>query len=199
MSFVEVLISMDYTAQKIKELVSQRRGAQKDLAEYLGVNTQKISSWTHGVVKSYNDYLPQIAAFFEIPVSELFSPAEDENAQESTEISQEQSTFIGRMNALFCETGVKKIFVADKLNRNRAIFNDWEKGKSVPSDAQLEIVAEALGTTAAYLRGETDIKERHPLQTSDLTTSEQEMLKAFRGADPALRKAALMVLRSADK
>ena len=191
---------MDYTAQKIKELVSQRRGAQKDLAEYLGVNTQKISSWTHGVVKSYQKYLPQIAAFFGIPVSELFSPAEDEDAQESPEISQEQSTFIGRMNALFYETGVKKTFVADRLNRNRTIFNDWEKGKSVPSDAQLEIVAQALGTTTAYLRGETDIKERHPpLQTSDLTASEQEMLKAFRGADPALRKAALMVLRSADK
>ena len=127
------------------------------------------------------------------------STAEDEDAQESPEISQEQSTFIGRMNALFYETGVKKTFVADRLNRNRTIFNDWEKGKSVPSDAQLEIVAQALGTTTAYLRGETDIKERNPLQTSDLTASEQEMLKAFRGADPALRKAALMVLRSADK
>lgn len=104
---------------------------------------------------------------------------------------------INRLNNLFAETGIKKTTVAKRLNRNRVIFNDWEKGKSVPSDDQLEIVAEALGTTAAYLRGETDIKERHPLQTSDLTASEQEMLKAFREADPALQRAALSVLRSA--
>lgn len=102
-----------------------------------------------------------------------------------------------RLNKLLKDTGVTKSSIANKLNRNRSIFNDWEKGKSVPSDAQLEIVAQALGTTAAYLRGETDIKERHPLQTGDLTASEQEMLKAFREADPALQRAALSVLRSA--
>lgn len=102
-----------------------------------------------------------------------------------------------KLNRLFKETGVTKSSIANKLNRNRSIFNDWEKGKSVPSDAQLEIVAQALGTTTAYLRGETDIKERPPLQTSDLTASEQEMLKAFREADPALQRAALSVLRSA--
>ena len=105
---------------------------------------------------------------------------------------------INRLNNLFTETGIKKTTVAKRLNRNRVIFNDWEKGKSAPSDDQLEIVAEALGTTAAYLRGETDIKERHPLQTSDLTASEQEMLKAFREAGPALQRAALSVLRSVE-
>lgn len=189
---------MDSTVIHIRELLHQQNKSQKDLANYLGVPQQKVSNWMTGVVKSYQKYLPQIAAFFGIPVSELFSPAEDEDAQESPETSQEQSTFIGRMNALFYETGVKKTFVADRLNRNRTIFNDWEKGKSVPSDDQLEIVAEALGTTAAYLRGETDIKERHPLQTSDLTASEQEMLKAFREAGPALQRAALSVLRSAE-
>ena len=104
---------------------------------------------------------------------------------------------INRLNNLFAETGIKKTAVAKRLNRNRVIFNDWEKGKSEPSDDQIEIVADALGTTAAYLRGETDIKEKHPLQTSDLTVSEQEMLKAFREADPALQRAALSVLRSA--
>lgn len=103
-----------------------------------------------------------------------------------------------RLKDLLRETGVTKSSIADKLNRNRSILNDWEKGKSAPSDAQLEIVAQALGTTVAYLQGESDIKERHPLQASDLTASEQEMLKAFRKADPALQRAALSVLKSAD-
>lgn len=103
---------------------------------------------------------------------------------------------IDRLNSLFAETGIKKTTVAEKLNRNRVIFNDWAKGKSAPSEDQLEIVAQALGTTVAYLCGESDVKERRPLQTSDLTVNEAEMLKAFRAADPALQRAALSVLKS---
>ena len=106
--------------------------------------------------------------------------------------------YIDRLNSLFAETGIKKTTVAEKLNRNRVIFNDWAKGKSAPSEDQLEIVAQALGTTVAYLCGESDVKERRPLQTSDLTVNEAEMLKAFRAADPALQRAALLVLKSGE-
>ena len=103
-----------------------------------------------------------------------------------------------RLKNLLRETGVTKSSIADKMHRNRSIFNDWEKGKSTPSQEQLEIVAQALGTTVAYLCGESDVKERRPLQTSDLTVDEAEMLKAFRAANPALQRAALLVLKSGE-
>lgn len=103
-----------------------------------------------------------------------------------------------RLKNLLRETGVTKTSIADKMHRNRSIFNDWEKGKSAPSQEQLEIVAQALGTTVAYLCGESDIKERKPLQTSDLTVNEMELVKAFRAADPALQRAALLVLKSGE-
>lgn len=107
---------MDYTIDKIKQLLSQRHGAQADLADFLGVSRQTISNWVHGRAKSYNDYLAQIATFFGISVSELMSPGDDQGAQ-----------------------------------------------------------------------------------LVELAPDELELLHAFREADPALRKAALMVLRSADK
>ena len=103
-----------------------------------------------------------------------------------------------RLKILLRETGVTKSSIAEKMHRNRSIFNDWAKGKSAPSEDQLEIVAQALGTTVAYLCGESDVKERRPLQTSDLTVNEAEMLKAFRAADPALQRAALLVLKSGE-
>lgn len=103
-----------------------------------------------------------------------------------------------RLKILLRETGVTKSSIAEKMHRNRSIFNDWAKGKSAPSEDQLEIVAQALGTTVAYLCGESDVKERRPLQTSDLTVNEAEMLKAFRAADPALQRAALSVLKSGE-
>lgn len=72
---------MDYTIEKIKQLLSQRHGAQADLAESLGVSRQTISNWVHGRAKSYNDYLAQIAAFFGVSVSELMPPADPQNSQ----------------------------------------------------------------------------------------------------------------------
>lgn len=39
------------------------------------------------------------------------------------------------------------------LNKN--MFNDWKHGKSSP-EKHLPAIARALGTTEAYLRGETD-------------------------------------------
>lgn len=107
---------MDYTIDKIKQLLSQRHGAQADLADFLGVSRQTISNWVHGRAKSYNDYLAQIATFFGISVSELMPPGDDQGAQ-----------------------------------------------------------------------------------LVELAPDELELLHAFREADPALKKAALMVLRSTDK
>ena len=72
---------MDYTIEKIKQLLSQRHGAQADLAESLGVSRQTISNWVHGRAKSYNDYLAQIAAFFGISVSELMPPVDPQGSQ----------------------------------------------------------------------------------------------------------------------
>ena len=63
-----------------------------------------------------------------------------------------------RFDALIRETGVTKASIARRLGRTPTVCQDWKAGKSEPNDEQLRIVAAALGTTPAYLRGATDQK-----------------------------------------
>ncbi len=52
--------------------------------------------------------------------------------------------------------GVTKTFIAQSLGRSATLCQDWKQQKSQPNDQQLLKVARILGTTPAYLRGETD-------------------------------------------
>ena len=63
-----------------------------------------------------------------------------------------------RLKELMEERGVKQNYVAERINRKPSIFQAWRDGKSKPSKEQLCVVAEILGTTPAYLCGETDEK-----------------------------------------
>ena len=61
-----------------------------------------------------------------------------------------------RFEALRVARGITKTFIAQSLGRSPTLCQDWKQQKSQPSDAQLREVARILGTTSAYLRGETD-------------------------------------------
>lgn len=87
-----------------------------------------------------------------------------------------------RFEELLREKGVKKTFLAEKLHRTSTIFQDWKAGKSRPSYEQVQIVAEALGTTPEYLTGETD--EKKPLVNDDEELT--DLLERVRD-DPDLR------------
>ncbi len=59
------------TMSVILNLMEQRKTAQKELCSYLGIGEPKFSDWKNGKIKSYNKYLPQIAAFFNVSVDYL--------------------------------------------------------------------------------------------------------------------------------
>ena len=59
------------TVDKIFELLEAGDYQQKDLTDYLGLDKGVSSQWKTGKSKSYRKYLPEIAAFFNISVSEL--------------------------------------------------------------------------------------------------------------------------------
>ena len=61
-----------------------------------------------------------------------------------------------RFEALRVSRGITKTFIAQSLGRTPTLCQDWKQQKSQPSDAQLREVARILGTSSAYLRGETD-------------------------------------------
>ena len=81
-----------------------------------------------------------------------------------------------RFEALLKARGVTKSFIARSLGRSATLCQDWKQQKSQPSDAQLREVARILGTTPAYLRGETDEVSPGPARDAEL----EELLTSLR-------------------
>ena len=61
-----------------------------------------------------------------------------------------------RFETLLKARGITKTFIARSLGRSATLCQDWKQQKSQPTEKQLREVARILGTTPAYLRGETD-------------------------------------------
>ena len=79
-----------------------------------------------------------------------------------------------RFENLRASKGITKKFIAQALGRSATVCQDWKQGKSRPSEEQLRIVAEILGTSPAYLMGE-DV-EPVPADEEEL----MELLSALR-------------------
>lgn len=73
-----------------------------------------------------------------------------------------------RFEALRVSRGITKSFIAQSLGRSATLCQDWKQRKSQPSEAQLREVARILGTTEAYLRGETDDPSPTPGRDEEL-------------------------------
>lgn len=57
---------MDQMLERIVTLIGPKRGASKELAEYLGIHPNVITNWKNGRNKSYTRYLPEIANYFDV-------------------------------------------------------------------------------------------------------------------------------------
>ena len=105
-----------------------------------------------------------------------------------------------RFDALIRETGVTKASIARRLTRTPTVCQDWKAGKSEPSDEQLSVVAAALGTTPAYLRGATDEKK---IPTGTISGEEDPLDAQLRAllshADDDLKQAMIAFLERFQK
>lgn len=80
-----------------------------------------------------------------------------------------------RFEQLRKSRGITKKFISESLGRSPALCQDWKQGKSQPSAEQLSRVASLLGTTPAYLLGETDeVSPPAPDELSALLASLRE-------------------------
>ena len=61
-----------------------------------------------------------------------------------------------RFEQLRRSKGITKKFIAQSLGRSATLCQDWKQHKSQPGPEQLRRVADILGTTPAYVLGETD-------------------------------------------
>ena len=81
---------MDEMLTRIFRCLGSKRGAQKDLANYLGIHPNVITNWKNGSNKSYRGYVNEIADYLGVPVDFFLSA--DENADTIiNDISQYQA------------------------------------------------------------------------------------------------------------
>lgn len=76
---------MDETLKRIVNLIGPKRGAAKELAEYLGFNPNVITNWKNGRNKSYMRYLPEIAEFYGTTVEYLEGKTNEKRPRAQTE------------------------------------------------------------------------------------------------------------------
>lgn len=81
-----------------------------------------------------------------------------------------------RFEQLRSAKGITKKFIAQSLGRSSTICQDWKQRKSQPNPEQLRRVAEILGTTPAYLNGETEDSSPASAAEGEL----EELLTALR-------------------
>lgn len=93
---------------------------------------------------------------------------------------------IERIQMLRKEKGIKISSICSQLNLNPNYLNDVAKGKShLPGDRLVQI-AEILGTTPEYLRGETDVKEK-PTPSGELSEDDKKLLTFFNQLPPQVQ------------
>lgn len=92
-----------------------------------------------------------------------------------------KSAIIERIKALSKEKGYSLTYMYKQLYIPSGYLRDVNANKTALTDGRLALIADFLGTTPEYLKGETDIKEKAaPVSGSDLSDRDIEFLKIFR-------------------
>lgn len=63
---------------------------------------------------------------------------------------------VERILDLAAQKGIKQSYLNQSIGGYRGKLTDWKNKKSSPTAQELAIIAKVLGTTEAYLRGETE-------------------------------------------
>ena len=81
-----------------------------------------------------------------------------------------------RLDKLIEETGKTKSHLCRSIGKTRYYLRDAKKfNLNVPGDV-IETLAAELGTTADYLAGQSDIKEKPPAESGDIRKQAEEMI-----------------------
>lgn len=85
--------------------------------------------------------------------------------------------------------------VAAFLGVDRSTYNKYETGDSEPNFDTICRLADFFDVSVEYLMGRTNIKKTPTPEDFGLSSEESELLALFRKASPAVRVAALSVLK----
>lgn len=93
---------------------------------------------------------------------------------------------IDKIKELAKEQGKSMAFLCTKLNVTKTYFADIARGKNTLKPDRLAQIADILGTTPEYLRGETDIKEK-PAENGELSEDDIKLLAFFNRLPPQVQ------------
>lgn len=101
-----------------------------------------------------------------------------------------------RMFDLMIERGIKNHFIEKAIGGYRGKLSELKKGKTSLTDDEIATIATILGTSSAYLKYETDIKEvaAQPDGLSEQDRSILELLRSLPQEDQARAVAYLQAL-----
>lgn len=83
---------------------------------------------------------------------------------------------LDKIKSLAKAKGWSLSYLCKQLGLASSYFTDVRNGKNTISDTRLEVIAELLDTTAEYLKGKTDIKQK-PVSEEDELNEYLEELK----------------------
>ena len=96
-------------------------------------------------------------------------------------MSSSSMNTVERTLMLMDERGVKQTFIEGLLNSYRGKITEWKKGKSTPTHAELQIIADFFDVSLDYLLNKTD--ERSP-QFQQFTVNDVKVLARVQGNLP---------------
>lgn len=108
----------------------------------------------------------------------------------------DKETFVQNVKILCLKRGVKPTNACKESGVGGSFISDINRGQ-IPSVAKVQLLAQYLGVTTSELLGE-EIKPT-PMDGDGLSEEQLEVIRRFEAAPPALRAAALAVLRSAEE
>lgn len=103
-----------------------------------------------------------------------------------------------RLKELRTKRGLYQKDIAAMLGIDRTTYVKYETGTSEPNFQMLLKLAEIYDVSTDYLLGREHKKKPTPEDGDGLDAEQAEIVKLFVSAPPALRAAALAVLRSAE-
>lgn len=94
---------------------------------------------------------------------------------------------LDRLQDLMVERGWKAPYVCKQLGSSRYRIADWKRGKNLPTEAEVEILAHLFLVSKEYLEGKTDIKNPVTNEGDGFREKAMKFYQVFldNGIDPA--------------
>lgn len=107
---------MDIILSRLIELIGDKHGANKELADFLGIQGNNITNWKAGRSDAYKKYLPQIAAYYGVSLDWLSGLSDEKGIKNPPAVSDE-----GKLNeeliSLLCQLDQEELKLVDSYVR----------------------------------------------------------------------------------